>query len=106
MSARLSERTERAVVAVLFAVAIFVAGYALHDSVEPSARECVVAVNTADRLHIALANLLSTVRARGDAVGMEAYAQADDEVNRVLDEVEPLDAAYTAAANRCTGVTR
>lgn len=101
-----TERTHRAVMASLLALSGVVVGYGLHDAIEPSARECVVAVNTADRLHIALGNLLSTVRVRGDAVGLEAYAEADAEVNSVLDEVEPLDEAYTAAANDCTGVTR
>lgn len=101
-----SKRVVRRVLAALLALSSAGAGYALHDAIEPSARECVVAVNTADRLHIALNNLLSTVRVRGDAIGREAYAEADDDVNSVLDEVEPLNEAYTGAANACTGGAR
>lgn len=101
-----TERTHRAVMASLLALSGVVVGYGLHDAIEPSARECVAAIHTADRLHIGMTNLLSTVQVRGDALGRTAYAEADAEVNRMLDEVEPLDEAYTAAANECTAVSR
>ena len=106
MIARPADRVQRGVMAALLALTGAVVGYGLHEAIEPSERQCVVAVNTADRLHIALNNLLSTVRVRGDALGREAYAKADADVNSMLDEVEPLDEAYTAAANRCTGGAR
>lgn len=101
-----SERLISTVLASLLAVGGMVVGYGLHEAIEPSDRQCVVAINTADRLFISMTNLLSAVRVRGDAVGREAYAEADDEVNRLLAEGEPLADRYNDAAPVCTGVTR
>lgn len=100
------DRTHRAVMAGLLALSCAVVGYGLHEAIEPSSRQCVVAIHTADRLFISMTNLLSAVRVRGDAVGREAYAEADDEVNRLLDEGEPLAEQYNSAAPKCTGWSR
>lgn len=101
-----SPRLISTLAAALLAVGGMVVGYGLHEAIEPSARECVVAVNTADRLFIGMTNLLSAVRVRGDAVGREAYADADDEVVRLLDETDPLAEDYNASARDCTGGAR
>jgi len=82
------------------------AGYLIGIRTMPTPQACTSAINTADKLHIELTNLLSVVRVRGDALGAEAYAAADADVNSVLDAVEPLDEAYTVAALECTGGAR
>jgi hypothetical protein len=79
-------------------------GFGIESAATP--QSCTVAIHTADKLHIQLGNLLSTVRVRGDALGAEAYAEADADVNSALDEVGPLDEAYAVAARECTGGAR
>lgn len=62
---------------------------------------CVQALSRAADLDELQGELLYEVRLRGDALGKTAYAERNDEVVRVLDEMEPIEASYASARAQC-----
>lgn len=62
---------------------------------------CVLALARVADLDELQGDLLYQVRMRGDALGKDAYKAHDDEVRRVLTEMEPAEASYVSARAQC-----
>jgi hypothetical protein len=90
-------------VCVALAVGAIAGAFAAAEPVIQTPQVCRDALAAAAALDVAQTNLLSAVRVRGDAVGLEAYQDADDEVTQLLDEMADREAAYVAASTSCTG---
>ena len=96
-------KNTHAAVALAVAVVACTASGALSAS-EPVARTphvCVQALTRAADLDELQGELLYQVRLRGDALGKDDYQALDDEVVRVLDEMERAEASYVSAKTQC-----